>query len=67
MNTIEFEGKTIIVDGKGDEQFVNDKIQELREKRNNLQDTIFKLEKELQNRDYVNQFGGKLEISAFFI
>lgn len=49
MNTIEFEGKTLIVNGKGDDKFVNDKIRELREKRNNLQDTIFNLEKELEN------------------
>ena len=47
MNTIEFEGKTIIVDGKGDEQFVNDRIRELREKRNTLQDKIFELSKQL--------------------
>jgi predicted RNase H-like nuclease (RuvC/YqgF family) len=47
MNTIEFEGKTIIVDGKGDEQFVNDRIRELREKRDKLQNKIFELSKQL--------------------
>lgn len=47
MNTIEFEGKTIIVDGKGDEQFVNDRIRELREKRDALQNKIFELSKQL--------------------
>lgn len=46
---IEFEGKPLIVNGKGDDKFVNDRIQELREKRNNLQDKIYELEKELKN------------------
>lgn len=40
MNTIE-------VNGKADDKFVNDRICELREKRNNLQDTIFKLSAQL--------------------
>ena len=44
---IEFEGKTLIVNGKGDEQFVNDRIRELREKRNNLQDKICELSSQL--------------------
>lgn len=47
MNTIEFEGKPLIVNGKSDDQFVNDRIRELREKRNNLQDKIFELSKQL--------------------
>ena len=48
-NTIEFEGKTFTVNGKNDEKFVNDKICELREKRNNLQDKIFDLKRQLDN------------------
>lgn len=46
-NTIEFEGKTFTVNGKGDEQFINDRIRELREKRNNLQDKIYELSSQL--------------------
>ena len=45
--TIEFEGKTFTFNGRGDDQFVNDKIRELREKRNNLQDKIDDLSKQL--------------------
>lgn len=48
-NTTEFEGKPFTVNGKGDDQFVNDKIRELREKRNNLQDKIFDVERQLDN------------------
>ena len=48
MNTIEFEGKTFTVTGKGDDQFVNDRIRELREKRNNLQDKIYELSSQLK-------------------
>ena len=55
-NTIEFEGKTFTVNGKGDEQFVNNKIQELRKTRNELQDKINELSKQLnqleEERDY---------------
>ena len=47
VNTIEFEGKTFTVNGKSDEQFVNDKILELRKKRNELQDKIYKLSSQL--------------------
>ena len=47
MNTIEFEEKPLIVTGKGDDEFVNDRIRELREKRNNLQDKIYELTKQL--------------------
>ena len=46
--TIEFEGKTFTVNGKSDDKFVNNKIRELREKRDNLKDTIYKLEKDLK-------------------
>ena len=55
MNTIEFEGK-LFINGKGDEQFVNDRIQELREKRNNLQDKICELTKHLKQleKEYSN-------------
>ena len=49
MNTIEFEGKPLIVNGKGDEQFANDRIQELRKKRNELQDKIYELTKQLKH------------------
>ena len=45
--TIEFEGKPFIVNGKGDNKFVNDRIRELREKRNNLQDKIYELSAQL--------------------
>ncbi len=48
MNTIEFEGKTFTVNKKGDDQFVNDRIRELREKRNNLQDKIYELSSQLK-------------------
>ena len=44
---IEFEGKTFIVNGKGDEQFVNDRIRELRKKRNELQDKIYEITSQL--------------------
>lgn len=43
MNTVEFEGKPLEFSGKRDEQFVNDKIRKLREKRNNIQDKIEEL------------------------
>ena len=47
-NNMEFEGNLIIVNGKDDEQFVNDRIRELREKRNDLQDRIYDLLKQLK-------------------
>lgn len=47
MNTVEFEGKPIEFSGKRDEQFVNDKIRKLREKRNNIQDKIYELSNQL--------------------
>lgn len=47
MNTVEFEGKPLEFSGKRDEQFVNDKIRKLREKRNNLQDKIYELSNQL--------------------
>lgn len=46
-NTTEFEGKTFTVNGKSDDQFVNNKIQELRKKRNELQAKISELSKQL--------------------
>jgi len=39
-STIEFEGKTFTVNGKSDEQFVNDKIIKLRKMRDDYQDEI---------------------------
>lgn len=48
MNTIEFEGKLIEYNGKCDDQFVNDRILELRKKRNELQDQIFELTTQLK-------------------
>ena len=45
MNTID--GKSLEFSGKRDEQFVNDKIRKLREKRNNLQDKIYELSNQL--------------------
>ena len=47
MNKIEFEGNSIEFSGKRDEQFVNDKIRKLREKRNNIQDKIYELSNQL--------------------
>lgn len=47
MNTIEFDGKPLEFSGKKDDQFVNDKIRKLREKRNNLQDKIYELSNQL--------------------
>ena len=47
MNKIEFEGKPLEFSGKRDEQFVNDKIRKLREKRNNIQDKIYELSNQL--------------------
>ena len=47
MNKIEFEGKPLEFSGKRDEQFVNDRIRKLREKRNNLQDKIYELSNQL--------------------
>ena len=47
MNKIEFEGNSIEFSGKKDEQFVNDKIRKLREKRNNIQDKIYELSNQL--------------------
>ena len=47
MNKIEFEGNPIEFSGKKDEQFVNDKIRKLREKRNNIQDKIYELSNQL--------------------
>ena len=47
MNKIEFEGNPIEFSGKRDEQFVNDRIRKLREKRNNLQDKIYELSNQL--------------------
>ena len=47
MNTVEFERNSIEFSGKRDEQFVNDKIRKLREKRNNLQDKIYELSNQL--------------------
>ena len=43
MNKIEFEGNPLEFSGKSDEQFVNDRIRKLREKRNYIQDKIYKL------------------------
>lgn len=45
--TILDNGKTFTVNGNGDEQFVNDKIQELRKKRNELQNKIYGVSKQL--------------------
>ena len=45
MNTIDV--KSLEFSGKRDEQFVNDKIRKLREKRNNLQDKIYELSNQL--------------------
>ena len=45
--TIQFEGKPFIVNGKGDDEFVNDKIKELRKKRNELQNKIYELSNQL--------------------
>lgn len=45
MNTIN--GKPLEFFGKSDDQFVNDKIQKLREKRNNIQDKIYELSNQL--------------------
>lgn len=45
MNTIN--GKPLEFFGKRDDQFVNDKIQKLREKRNNIQDKIYELSNQL--------------------
>ena len=45
MNTID--GKSLEFSGKRDEQFVNDKIRKLREKRNNIQDKIYELSNQL--------------------
>ena len=45
--TIQFEGKPFIVNGKGDDEFVNDKIRELRKKRNELQNKIYELSNQL--------------------
>ena len=47
MNTIEVEGKPLEFSGKKDEQFVNDRIRKLREKRNNIQDKIYELSNQL--------------------
>ena len=47
MNTVEFEGRSHEFSGKRDEQFVNDKILKLREKRNNIQDKIYELSNQL--------------------
>lgn len=47
MNTVEFEGRSHEFSGKRDEQFVNDKIRKLREKRNNIQDKIYELSNQL--------------------
>ena len=47
MNKIEFEGKPLEFSGKRDDQFVNDKIRKLREKRNNIQDKIYELSNQL--------------------
>ena len=47
MNIIEFDGKTLEFSGKKDDQFVNDKIRKLREKRNNIQDKIYELSNQL--------------------
>ena len=43
VNTIEFEGKTFTVNGKSDEQFVNDKIISLRKMRDDYQNEIDKV------------------------
>ena len=40
-------GKSLDFFGKKDEQFVNDRIRKLREKRNNLQDKIYELSNQL--------------------
>ena len=45
MNTID--GKSLEFSGKRDEQFVNDRIRKLREKRNNIQDKIYELSNQL--------------------
>lgn len=45
MNTVD--GKSLEFFGKRDEQFVNDKIRKLREKRNNIQDKIYELSNQL--------------------
>ena len=47
MNKVEFEGKPLEFSGKKDDQFVNDRIRKLREKRNNLQDKIYELSNQL--------------------
>lgn len=47
MNTIEFVGKPLEFSGKRDDQFVNDRIRKLREKRNNIQDKIYELSNQL--------------------
>ena len=47
MNTIEFDRKHLEFSGKRDDQFVNDRIRKLREKRNNLQDKIYELSNQL--------------------
>ena len=47
MNMVEFDGKPLEFSGKKDEQFVNDRIRKLREKRNNLQDKIYELSNQL--------------------
>lgn len=47
MNNMEFEGEHFMVNGKCDDKFANDRIRELREKRNNLQDKINGLSKQL--------------------
>lgn len=48
MNTIEFEGETIEVNGKPDEQFVNDKIISLRKMRDDYQTEINKVSENLK-------------------
>ena len=47
MNTVEFEGRALEFSRKRDDQFVNDKIRKLREKRNNIQDKIYELSNQL--------------------
>lgn len=47
-NTMEFEGKTFAVNGKSDEQFVNDKIISLRKMRDDYQNEINKVSENLK-------------------
>ena len=71
INNIEFEEKPLVINrndinGKSDNQFVNDKIQELRKKRNELQNKIYELSNQL-NKLKEEQNNTQKEIDEEFL